>query len=48
MVFRIIEQKTNETLFEAENISQLIEYIDRNSDEYEVKDLAIQANEKKF
>ena len=48
MVFRIIDDETNEVLLEADSISELIEYIDRRSDEYKVKDLAIQANEKKF
>ena len=46
MVFRIIDDETNEVLLEADSISVLIEYIDRRSDEYKVKNLAIQANER--
>ena len=47
MVFRVIDNETNEVLLDTDSISKLIEYIDRNSDEYKVKDLAIQANERK-
>jgi hypothetical protein len=46
MVFRIIDDETNEVLLEAVSISVLIEYIDRHSDEYKVKELAIHANER--
>jgi len=45
MVFRVIDDETNEVLLDTDSISKLIEYIDRHSDEYKVKDLAIQANE---
>ena len=47
MVFRVIDNETNEVLLDTDSISKLIEYIDRNSDEYKVTDLAIQANERK-
>ena len=47
MVFRVIDNETNEVLLDTDSISKLIEYIDRNSAEYNVKDLAIQANERK-
>lgn len=46
MGFRIIDYETNEILLEANSISVLIEYIDRRSDEYKVKELAIRANER--
>ena len=41
MPFRIVDHDTGEILLESPHVSDLIEYIDKNSDSYNVKDLTI-------
>ena len=41
MPFRIIDHESNEILLDSPHVSDLIEYIDKNSDEYVVKELSI-------
>ena len=41
MPFRIIDNDTNEILLDSPHVSDLIEYIDKTSDEYIVKELTI-------
>ena len=41
MPFRIIDHESNEILLESPHVSDLIEYIDKCSDEYLVKELTI-------
>ena len=41
MPFRIIDHEYNEILLDSPHVSDLIEYIDKNSDEYIVKELTI-------
>ncbi len=41
MPFRIIDHESNEILLESPHVSDLIEYIDKNSDEYIVQELTI-------
>ena len=41
MPFRIIDHESNEILLESPHVSDLIEYIDKHSDEYLVKELTI-------
>ena len=41
MPFRIIDHESNEILLESPHVSDLIEYIDKTSDEYVVKELSI-------
>ena len=41
MPFRIIDHESNEILLESPHVSDLIEYIDKNSEEYVVQELTI-------
>ena len=41
MPFRIIDHETNQISLESPHVSDLIEYIDKTSDEYVVKELTI-------
>ena len=41
MPFRIIDHESNEILLDSLHVSDLIEYIDKNSEEYVVKELSI-------
>ena len=41
MPFRIIDHESNEILLESPQVSDLIEYIDKNSEEYVVQELTI-------
>ena len=41
MPFRIIDHESNEILLESTHVSDLIEYIDKNSEEYVVQELTI-------
>ena len=41
MPFRIVDHDSNQILLESPLVSDLIEYIDKNSDEYLVKELTI-------
>ena len=41
MPFRIIDHETDEILLESPHVSDLIEYIDKTSEEYIVKELSI-------
>ena len=41
MPFRIIDHETAEILLESPHVSDLIEYIDKTSEEYIVKELTI-------
>ena len=41
MPFRIIDHESSEILLESPHVSDLIEYIDKHSDEYLVQELTI-------
>ena len=41
MPFRITDHETDEILLESPHVSDLIEYIDKTSEEYIVKELTI-------
>jgi hypothetical protein len=41
MPFRIVDHDSNQILLESPHVSDLIEYIDKNSEEYLVKELTI-------
>ena len=41
MPFRSIDLESNEILLESPHVADLIEYIDKNSEEYVVKELTI-------
>ena len=41
MPFRIIDHESNEILLESPHVSDFIEYIDKNSEEYVVQELTI-------
>ena len=41
MPFRIVDHDSNQILLESPHASDLIEYIDKNSEEYVVKELTI-------
>ena len=41
MPFRIIDHESNEILLESPHVSDLIEYIDKNSEAYVVQELTI-------
>ena len=41
MPFRIIDHESNEILLESPHVSDLIEYIVKNSEEYVVQELTI-------
>jgi len=41
MPFRIVDHDSNQILLESPHVSDLIEYIDKNSEEYIVKELTI-------
>tara|TARA_Y100000034_G_C6902599_1_gene417822 strand:+ start:3163 stop:3345 length:183 start_codon:yes stop_codon:yes gene_type:complete len=40
MTFRIISDETGEPIYEFANISELIDYIDKNREEYKVKEIS--------
>jgi hypothetical protein len=41
MPFRIVDHDSNQILLESLHVSDLIEYIDKNSEDYIVKELTI-------
>jgi hypothetical protein len=41
MPFRIVDHDSNQILLESPHVSDLIEYIDKNSEDYIVKELTI-------
>ena len=41
MPFRIVDHDSNQSLLESPHVSDLIEYIDKNSEDYIVKELTI-------